>query len=67
MRDYTESYLELSLDYANAGLLMKQLRYLQNTVLHMEGKCDNSPMVSYYLGYFLEPEGRCIQGNRLFP
>jgi tetratricopeptide (TPR) repeat protein len=57
MRDYTESYLELSLDYANAGLLNEAIEVLTNPVLHLKGKSDNSPMVSYYLGYFWNGKG----------
>ena len=53
MRGYIESYLELSLEYANAGLLDEAIDVLSNPRL----KSDMSPMKDYYLGFFWLKKG----------
>ncbi len=44
MRDYLQSYLELSLDYANAGLLEEAIDVLDNPGLHGTWSGDHSPL-----------------------
>ena len=56
MRDYTQSYLELSLDYANAGLLDEAIDVLENPGLHDTWEGDR-PLHYYYLGYFWNKKG----------
>jgi tetratricopeptide (TPR) repeat protein len=57
LRGYVESYLELSLEYANAGLLDEAIDVLSNPGLTPENNGSNSPMISYYLGYFYSKKG----------
>ncbi|HJZ41844.1 MAG TPA: DUF5107 domain-containing protein [Bacteroidales bacterium] len=57
MRDYMQSYLELSLDYANAGLLDEAINVLDNPGLHDTWEGDRSPLRYYYLGYFWNIRG----------
>lgn len=56
MRDYVQSYLELSLDYANAGLLDEAIEVLDNPGLH-KWEDGHSPLPYYYLGYFWNMKG----------
>jgi tetratricopeptide (TPR) repeat protein len=57
MRGYTESCLELSLDYANAGMFDEAIDVLTNPGLTGEPVRYNSPMINYYLGYFWAKKG----------
>ena len=57
MRGYIESYLELSLEYANAGLLDEAIDVLSNPGLTPGSNGSISPMVSYYLGYLWLKKG----------
>lgn len=57
MRDYVQSYLELSLDYSNAGLLDEAINVLDNPALHRDWEGDNSPLLYYYQGYLWNRKG----------
>ena len=57
LRGYTESYLELSLDYANAGMFDEAIEVLTNPGLTGEPIRLRSPMIYYYLGYFWAKKG----------
>lgn len=57
MRDYEQSYLELSLDYAGAGLWDDAIHVLEE--IYLDGKNTEStfPMIYYFLGYFSSLKG----------
>jgi tetratricopeptide (TPR) repeat protein len=57
LRGYTESYLELSIGYANAGLIDEAIDVLSNPGLVPENFGTSSPMISYYLGYYWSNKG----------
>jgi len=57
LRGYTESYLELSLEYDNAGLLDEAIDVLSNPGLTLDNNGNISPMIYYYLGYFWSKKG----------
>lgn len=57
LRGYVESYLELSLGYANAGLLDEAIDVLSNQDLIPLNFEDSSPMISYYLGFYWSKKG----------
>jgi tetratricopeptide (TPR) repeat protein len=52
IRGYEQSYLELSLDYANAGLWDEAIRILSELYLEGNDEANAFPMIYYYLGYF---------------
>lgn len=49
MRDSLNNYLELSLDYAHAGLYEEALALMN---IYAEGKTSLSPLAYYYMGWF---------------
>jgi len=57
MRDYIQTYLELSLDYANAGLWDEAIDVLSNPDLALNEPDESHPMKYYYLGYFWMQKG----------
>ncbi len=57
MRDYEQSYLELSMDYAGAGLWNEAIRVLDEVYLEGDNDRDAYPMVYYFLGYFWLQKG----------
>jgi tetratricopeptide (TPR) repeat protein len=57
MRGYIQTYLELSLDYSNAGLLDEAIDVLSNPDLELNGPDGSYPMRYYYLGYFWLQKG----------
>ncbi len=64
LRDDMDSYLELAIDYGEWGLYEEAVRVLR---LYMEGagtackaRTADSPMVHYYLAYFLNESGRSV-------
>jgi tetratricopeptide (TPR) repeat protein len=57
MRGYIQTYLELSLDYGNAGLLDEAIDVLSNPGLGLDGSDGSYPMRYYYLGYFWNHKG----------
>jgi tetratricopeptide (TPR) repeat protein len=57
LRGYTESYLELSIGYFNAGLIDEAIDVLSNPGLIPDNTINSSPMVNYYLGYFWSKKG----------
>ncbi len=63
MRGYTESYLELSLEYANAGLLDEAIDVLSNPGLKTDINETGSPMISYYLAYFWAKKGDAVKSS----
>ena len=52
LHGYEQSYLELSMDYAGAGLWDEAIRVLQEIYLEGNDSQDAYPMVYYYLGYY---------------
>ncbi len=52
MHGYIQSYLELSLDYASAGMWDDAVRVLRDILLEKDDTQDAFPMVYYFLGYF---------------
>jgi tetratricopeptide (TPR) repeat protein len=57
MRGYIQTYLELSLDYANAGLWDEAIDVLSNPELAMDDPDNSYPLKFYYLGYFWLQKG----------
>ena len=57
MRGYIQTYLELSLDYANAGLFDEAIDVLSNPGLGLDGPDGSYPMRYYYLGSFWHHKG----------
>ncbi|MCD8380332.1 MAG: DUF5107 domain-containing protein [Lachnospiraceae bacterium] len=64
LRDDVDSYLELAIDYGEWGLYEEAVRVLQ---LYMESagaackaRTADSPMVHYYLAYYLHESGRSV-------
>jgi tetratricopeptide (TPR) repeat protein len=57
MRNYIQTYLELSLDYANAGLFDEAIDVLSNPGIRLEGLDGTYPMRYYYLAYFWKQKG----------
>lgn len=57
MRGYSESCLELSLEYANAGLIDEAIEVLSDSELTSLGTIGDSPMREYYLGFFCSKKG----------
>lgn len=55
MRDYVHNYLELAIDYAEAGEYLSAIRILE---LYSEGKKEFYPMVAYFMGYFYAKTGQ---------
>ena len=53
MRDEVQSYLELAVDYGNAGCFDEALRVLKR----LETKDNQFPMLYYYTGYYLAKSG----------
>lgn len=60
MRDALNNYLELSLDYAHAGLYDEAIELLS---IYAEGKKTISPLVHYYLGWFASKNGNQQQAT----
>lgn len=54
LRDDRNNYLELSLDYAQAGLYAEAAAVLN---IYLTGKTSVSPLVYYYLGWFATQQG----------
>jgi tetratricopeptide (TPR) repeat protein len=52
LRGYEQSYLELSLEYANAGLYDEAIDILSNPGLTGDNDVINFALTNYYLGYF---------------
>ncbi len=50
--DNVQSYLELSMDYAGAGLMEDAIRVLEEVYMGGREDPEVSPMVYYFLGYF---------------
>jgi tetratricopeptide (TPR) repeat protein len=57
MHGYEQSYIELSLDYANAGLWDEAIRVLSELYLMGDDKTKSYPMIYYYLGYYWLQKG----------
>ena len=66
MRDYDQSYLELSLEYANAGLYDEAIDVLSNTGLAFNNQSVNPPLVSYYLANFWAKKGNDAKANEYY-
>jgi tetratricopeptide (TPR) repeat protein len=57
MRSYIQTYLELSIDYANAGLWDEAIDILSNPDLALDNLSESYPMKYYYLAYFWLKKG----------
>jgi len=57
MRNYIQTYLELSLDYANAGLWTEAISVLSDPGLALHDPDGSFPMKYYYLAYFSLQKG----------
>ncbi len=57
MHGYVQSYLELSMDYAAAGLWDDAVRILFDLLLDGNDEQEAYPMVYYFLGYFCRMAG----------
>ncbi len=57
MHGYEQSYLELSLDYANAGLWDDAIRVLSELYLEGNDQARAFPMIYYTLGYYWLQKG----------
>ena len=66
MRDYIQTYLELSLDYSSAGLMDEAIDVLSNPDLELNGPDGSYPMRYYYLGYFWMHNGDGKKGMDYF-
>jgi tetratricopeptide (TPR) repeat protein len=66
MHGYDQSYLELSMDYAGAGLRDDAIRVLEE--VYLDGKVDRetNPMVYYFLGHFWLQKGDKTRGREYF-
>jgi tetratricopeptide (TPR) repeat protein len=58
MRNYHENYLELAVDYGNAGLIAEAINLLERYNQLSSQSRKDYPMVHYYLGYFNHLAGR---------
>ncbi len=54
MRDETQAYLELAVDYLNCGLYDNAIDILQRAVAANKKPLSTYPMVYYYLGYLYQ-------------
>ena len=66
MRDYDQSYLELSLEYANAGLYDEAIDVLSNPGLAFNNPSVNPPLVSYYLANFWAKKGNDAKAKEYY-
>lgn len=57
MRGYEESFLEISLTYASAGMYDEAIEVLSNLILTNDAGGKNLPMTNYYLGYYWSKKG----------
>jgi tetratricopeptide (TPR) repeat protein len=57
MHNQPQSYLELAIDYANAGSLDDAIDVLERLVNNSEDKNRIYPMVYYHLGYYCQRQG----------
>jgi tetratricopeptide (TPR) repeat protein len=57
LRGYIQSYLELSLEYADAGLFDEAIDVLSNPGIGIESITNQSPLRDYYLGWFWSRKG----------
>lgn len=64
MQDDVESYLELAVDYGNAGLFEEAIEILDRAANHSDPKLNTYPMVYYYRGYFKDQLGQSAEAKR---
>jgi len=58
MSDYDQWYIELSLEYAHAGLWDEAINILSLIDKRIHDKGFDNPMVYYYLGYYYQNNGQ---------
>jgi tetratricopeptide (TPR) repeat protein len=58
MRDNVHNYLEVSIDYADAGMFTEAAAVLQMLIANGQVGPEPNPMVDYYLGWYLEKLGQ---------
>ncbi len=63
MRDNVHSYIEFSLDYADAGFYEEGIAFLQ---VHCNGKANVYPMVYYFLGWYNFSNHNSKEAGRFF-
>ncbi|MFO7934537.1 MAG: DUF5107 domain-containing protein, partial [Bacteroidales bacterium] len=66
MHGYDQSYLELSMDYAGAGLWDDAIRVLEDVYLAGDVDRESNPMVYYFLGSFWLQKGNEAKGLEYF-
>jgi len=64
MAGRVESYLELAVDYGNAGLWDEAIEVLSRPVVNKLDFAGTYPMVHYYLGYFHRQNGDNTNASR---
>ncbi|MCX2679792.1 DUF5107 domain-containing protein [Galbibacter sp. EGI 63066] len=55
MRDYVHNYIELAIDYAEAGEYLSAIKVLE---LYSDGKKEFYPMAAYFMAYFYAKTGQ---------
>ncbi|MCD7752887.1 MAG: tetratricopeptide repeat protein [Lachnospiraceae bacterium] len=69
MRDDADSYLELAIDYGEWGLYEEAVRvlrlYSESIGATHSARMADSPMVHYYLAYFLSESGRSVNKKNM--
>lgn len=63
-RGDAQAYLEVAVDYGNAGLLSDAITILQEAVRVQAGHRGAYPLLHYYMGYYLEQSGDIEQAKR---
>jgi tetratricopeptide (TPR) repeat protein len=61
MRNNANTFVEISLDYANAGMYSEAAAMLSIIEIAQE-----DPMPLYYLGYYLENTGKTVEAKQLY-
>ena len=66
MGDHVQSYLEMAVEYGNAGLLDEAMQVLERGVKAAPDAARVSPMVYYFLGFYAEKQGKAGDAANYF-
>ncbi|UCC21854.1 MAG: DUF5107 domain-containing protein [Planctomycetota bacterium] len=66
MRDDIQSYLELAVDYGNAGLYDEAIKVLQRLPASPSVTAGSHPMLYYYLAFYLGKKGEVDKAERTY-
>ncbi|NBC65740.1 MAG: DUF5107 domain-containing protein [Bacteroidetes bacterium] len=66
MQDDVESYLELAVDYGNAGLFEEAISILNRAKNNGRPEINSYPMVYYYRGYYYEKLGEDDEASQSY-